>query len=254
VANEYDSMSYGEFALYYDQLMQDAPYENWMTFLEQALARYDLMPRHIADLGCGTGTMSILLHERGYKVTGVDLSEDMLAQAEAKLSAHSPRLRFLCQDLRELHLPEPCDLAISFCDTLNYITEEDDLRQVFARVKAQLRPGGVFLFDMHSIYKLREKLGQNVFYEVGEEVTYLWQSRFFEETATVEYDITFFALEDEEEQLYRRFHEYHVQRAYEIDTLRRLLTDAGFQTVEVYADFCWDVPTKTSERYFFVAK
>ncbi|ASS74761.1 hypothetical protein CIG75_07075 [Tumebacillus algifaecis] len=252
--SEQEHFSYGDFAQYYDRLMQDAPYDSWLTFFEQALARYDLMPRHIADLGCGTGTISLALYEQGYKVTGVDLSEDMLAQAGAKLTSHSPRLRFLCQDLRELHLPEACDLAVSFCDSLNYITDEADLGQIFARVKQQLRPNGVFLFDMHSLYKLREKLGQNVFYEVGEEVTYLWQSRFDEASSTVEYDITFFALEDDAEQLYRRFHEYHVQRAYELDTVKRLLKDAGFQTVEVYADFCWDVPTDLTERYFFVAR
>ncbi|MFD2169196.1 class I SAM-dependent DNA methyltransferase [Tumebacillus lipolyticus] len=246
--------SYGEFALFYDQLMADAPYQSWMVFLEEALTRNGLSPRHIADLGCGTGTISLMLHERGYKVTGVDLSEDMLAQAEAKLQAHSPRLRFLCQDVRELILPEKCDVAIAFCDGLNYILDEDSLGQAFARVKSQLRPGGMFLFDMHTIYKLREKLGQNVFYEVGEEVTYLWQSRYEQETATVEYDITFFAIEDEEEQLYRRFHERHVQRAYERSTVEQLLTDAGFQTVQVYADFGWDVPTESTERYFFLAR
>jgi SAM-dependent methyltransferase len=178
----------------------------------------------------------------------------MLMIAQSKVETHSPRLRFLCQDLRELQLPEPCDVAISFCDSLNYLTELEDLRQVFARVKQSLRPDGVFLFDVHSVYKLREKLGNNVFYEVGDEVSYLWQSRFDEEKTTVEYDITFFVLADEDEELYRRFQEVHVQRGYEVDVLRGLLQEAGFHTVEVYADFSWDVPTSTSERIFFVAK
>ena len=177
-----DRDAYGEFALFYDQLMQDAPYERWMAWFEEALERYQLQPRHIADLGCGTGTLSHAFFEQGFKVTGVDLSEEMLAIAESKREGHSPRLRFLCQDLRDLYLPEPCDIAVSFCDSLNYLTEADDLRAVFARTKAALRPGGVFLFDVHSVYKLREKLGQNVFYEVGDEVSYIWQSRYEEET------------------------------------------------------------------------
>jgi SAM-dependent methyltransferase len=248
-----DRDAYGEFALFYDQLMQDAPYERWMAWFEEALVRYQLQPRHIADLGCGTGTLSHAFFEQGFKVTGVDLSEEMLVIAESKREGHSPRLRFLCQDLRDLYLPEPCDIAVSFCDSLNYLTDGADLRAVFARTKAALRPGGVFLFDVHSVYKLREKLGQNVFYEVGDEVSYIWQSRYDEETTTVEYDITFFALE-EEEGLYRRFHEVHRQRAYEADLLRDLLHAAGFHTVEVYADFGWDVPTNHSERLFFVAK
>ena len=238
-----DRDAYGEFALFYDQLMQDAPYERWMSWFEEALVRYQLHPRHIADLGCGTGTLSHAFFEQGFKVTGVDLSEEMLAIAESKREGHSPRLRFLCQDLRDLHLPEPCDIAVSFCDSLNYLTEADDLRAVFARTKAALRPGGVFLFDVHSVYKLREKLGQNVFYEVGDEVSYIWQSRYEEMTATVEYDITFFALEADEG-LYRRFREVHRQRAYEADLLRDLLQAAGFHTVEVYAKH----PSRASSR------
>lgn len=251
---EYEESSYGEFAAYYDLLMGDAPYDRWMTFFETAVARYGLEPRHIADLGCGTGTISWLLQERGYKVTGVDLSEDMLAIAQSK-GEPSNRLRFLCQDLRELHLPEPCDLALSFCDSFNYLTEEADVQQSFVRVKKALRDGGVFLFDLHSPYKLREQLGDHVFYEVGEDVSYIWQSRFDPERVSVEYDITFFArAEEEEEELYRRFQEVHVQRAYEADLVIGWLLSAGFQTVEVYADFAWDVPNETSERLFFVAK
>jgi predicted TPR repeat methyltransferase len=246
-------LAYGDFAYYYDQLMKDAPYEKWMTFLEEAMARYGIRPRHIADLGCGTGTLSIPLAERGYTVTGVDLSEEMLSVACAKVESQTPRLRFFCQDLRELVLPEPVDLAFSFCDTLNYLTREEDVHQVFARVKEALRPNGLFMFDVHSVFKLREKLGQNVFYEVTDEVSYIWQSRFEEATATVEYDITFFALDDEEDELYRRFHEVHVQRAYEPEVLCDLLKSVGFSTVEVYADFGWDVPKETSERLFFVA-
>jgi SAM-dependent methyltransferase len=246
--------AYGEFAEYYDLLMQDAPYERWMTFLEQAMARYDLRPRHIADLGCGTGRLSLDLFQKGYTVTGVDLSEDMLMIAQSKLERPTPKVRFLCQDLRELVLPEPCDLAISFCDSLSYILEEDGLQAAFARVRQNLKPGGCFLFDVHSEYKLREKLGNNVFYEVGEDVTYLWQSRYDAEKSQVEYDITFFALEDEEDELYRRFQEVHVQRAYDVEVLRGMLRAGGFATVEVYADFAWDVPTNTSERLFFVAR
>lgn len=246
--------AYGEFAEYYDLLMRDAPYERWITFLEQAMARYNLRPRHIADLGCGTGTLALDLFQKGYRVTGVDLSEEMLMIAQSKLEMPSPQMRFLCQDLRELVLPEPCDMAISFCDSLNYILDEDGLRETFARVRQNLKPGGCFLFDVHTEYKLQEKLGNNVFYEVSDEVTYLWQSRYDAVAKQVEYDITFFAVEDEEEELYRRFHEWHVQRAYGQDVLRGLLQEVGFTTVEVYADFAWDVPNKTSERYFFVAR
>jgi len=250
---ESKELAYGDFAAFYDQLMHDAPYDHWMTFFEQALARYRAVPRHIADIGCGTGTLSLRLFEQGYKVTGIDLSEEMLIEAQNKAAHPSPRLRFLCQDMRELRLPEPCDVAVSFCDSLNYLLDAADVQQTFTQVRKALRPGGLFLFDMHSVHKLREKLGQNIFYEITDEVSYLWQSSFEAKTNTVEYDITFFALEDPQEELYRRFREVHKQRAYEIGDVRAMLAAAGFSTVEVYADFCWDVPHETSERLFFVA-
>jgi len=249
-----ENNAYGEFAAYYDRLMQDAPYDRWMTFFQQAMARYQKMPRHVADLGCGTGTLTVRLFAEGYKVTGVDLSEEMLIAAQDKVTAHSPRLRFLCQDLRELRLPELCDVAVSFCDAMSYLLSEADLKQTFERVRACLKPDGLFLFDLHSLYKLRETLGQQVFYDLGDDVSYVWQSRFDAATDTVEYDVTFFALEKEREGLYRRFREVHHQRAYEVEVVTELLRGAGFNTVEVYADFSWDVPTATAERLFFVAR
>lgn len=103
---------------------------------------------------------------------------------------------------------------------------------------------------MHTPYKLREKLGQNSFHEVHDEVAYIWQSRFDEERCEVEYDVTFFA--QEEDDLYRRFQEIHVQRASR-ETVERLLREAGFKTIVCGADFTWEEPRDWSERYFFLA-
>lgn len=252
---------YQDFAEFYDLLMQDAPYEQWVFFFDDTMNRIngknqpgnDTIPRlSLADLGCGTGTLSVKFFEKGHKVIGVDLSEEMLAQAQAKLEHPTPFLRFLQQDVRSLHLPEKVDGAVSFCDSFNYLLEEADLLQAFRAVRSQIKPQGFFLFDMHSPYKLREKLGENTFYEIDEEVAYIWQSHFDSKRCQVQYDVTFFALAEED--LYRRFNETHEQRAYPRETIQRLLGEAGFSEVECGADFAWAEPTDSSERYFFLAR
>lgn len=252
-----ERVMYRDFAEFYDELMQDAPYDEWLRLFEDRLAsetggRRAAAPWKVADLGCGTGTFSIRLFKKGYQVYAVDLSEEMLAQAQAKLPHPTPFLRFLQQDVRHLRLPEQVDCAVSFCDALNYLLEEDDLLQAFRAIRSQLKAGGWFLFDMHTPYMLQEELGQQTFYDVREDVAYIWQSRFDAERCQVEYDVTFFA--HVEDDLYRRFQETHWQRAYPQETIERLLREAGFAHVEAGADFRWQEPAETAKRYFFCAK
>lgn len=250
---------YGEFAQFYDELMQDAPYDMWMRFFQETLDREARVRKGIAqgqlkvaDLGCGTGTLSIRLLEKGYQVYAVDLSDEMLARAQGKLAYPTPFLRFLQQDLRNLRLPELVDCAISFCDSCNYLLEEADLLQAFRSVRSQLKPDGWFLFDMHTPHKLREELGQQTFYDVRDEVAYIWQSRLDAGRCQVEYDVTFFAQVDQD--LYRRFQETHYQRAYPRDVVERLLREAGFVHVGHGADFQWGETADTAGRYFFLAR
>ncbi|GIM48357.1 methyltransferase [Collibacillus ludicampi] len=246
------NLVYGDFAEYYDLLMQDAPYDLWLQMFAEILDRYEIKPRIVADLGCGTGTISIRVAEQGYRVFAVDASEDMLAMAEGKREGKHLFPTFLQQDIRELHLPTCVDVAISFCDTLNYLLEEEHVQQTFHAVYRQLHHGGLFFFDMHTPYKLEHLLGDQVFYEVRPEIAYIWQSSFDGTRCLVEYDITFFA--EVGDGLYRRFQEQHLQRAYPCERVVEWLYDAGFQTVEVFADFSFEKPTDTSERWFFVAR
>jgi ubiquinone/menaquinone biosynthesis C-methylase UbiE len=247
-----EQLVYRDFAEYYDLLMQDAPYDEWIQWVRQVLDRYRIHPQVVADLGCGTGTLSLRLAEQGFRVYAIDASEDMLAVAEGKRTGHSRSLMFLQQDIRQLRLPTAVDLALSFCDTLNYLLEDEHVRQTFHAVFCQLNDGGIFVFDMHTPYKLKHRLGNQVFYEIRPEIAYIWESSFDENRCLVEYDLTFFA--EVEDGLYRRFHERHLQRAYADEEIRQWLFDAGFQTVDLFADFRWEQPTETSERWFFVAR
>ncbi|SFE21579.1 Methyltransferase domain-containing protein [Paenibacillus algorifonticola] len=250
--------SYGEFAAVYDELMSDMPYEDWLWFTEQCWERYG-KPGVIADLGCGTGSIAIPLALTGMQVYGIDLSEDMLTVArskwdEALSAAHGVRTGsaiWLQQDMRELELGAPVDAVISFCDCVNYLTEEADVIAAFEAVYAALRPGGVFLFDVHPKAQLIRYAEEQPFVLDEDKAAYIWTCELDEERCEIEHHLTIFAHESGER--FHRFEEMHVQRAYEADWMAEQLQAAGFSKVERFADFKLEPQNESSERLFFAA-
>lgn len=228
--------------------MVDAPYEDWVRFAESEWARYGIKPEKVMDLACGTGNISILLARRGYDVTGVDLSEEMLAIAEQKARSAGARVRLYRQDMSRFQAPERMDCVVCFCDSLNYLTDPRDVEQTFASVYRALRPGGIFLFDVHSLYKIREIFGNETFHWVDDDLVYIWDCQ-LEESDEIYHFLTFFAKEDDG--LYRRFEETHVQRGYSAQQLQTWLVDAGFVNIRLQADFQNEPPVRSSERLFF---
>lgn len=241
------STSYTHLALVYDRLMADAPYDEWIKFAQEEWNRCGLQPQKVIDLACGTGTISILLAEAGYQVAGIDLSEEMLCVTQEKAQEKGLKLELYQQDMREFISPALVDSVICFCDSLNYITSSAGVKQTFDRVYHALKPGGVFLFDVHSLYKVREVFGDHTFTLTEDEISYIWECEFDGEDSVI-HDLTIFV---QEGQLYRRFDEFHVQRAYLMEDIVQWLRQSGFQEIQCYADFELQPPDETSERWFF---
>lgn len=250
--------SYGQFATVYDQLMEDMPYADWLGFARASWSRYG-MPATVVDLGCGTGSLSIPLARSGFHVYGIDLSSDMLSVARSKWDetpqlVARPRagsLRWLQQDMREWELQEPVDAVISFCDCLNYLTEEDDIEAAFRATYEGLRSGGSFLFDMHPQKQLIRYAEEQPFVLDERDVAYIWTCDFEEERCEIEHHLTIFSRDPDSK--FHRFEESHVQRAYDPDWIESALRRAGFQTVDRYADFELRPANGDSERLFFAA-
>nr|WP_027417702.1 class I SAM-dependent methyltransferase [Aneurinibacillus terranovensis] len=238
----------------YDHLMADAPYDQWMRFVMQAWRAAGTNPKRVAELGCGTGAFTRFLLEADVDVWGVDLSADMLAVAREKIAVSHPRARvhFIQQDIRQLHLDETMDSVVSFCDTLNYITDEGGIPRVFSRVYEALKTGGTFLFDVHTPYKICDVFGDETFHCVDDEVSYIWESSFDEKKQAVHHELTLFV--QQADGLYRRFQETHIQQSYKIGLLARWLKEAGFEIVSITADFTSSPVEEESERAFFVAR
>ncbi|MFD3447665.1 class I SAM-dependent DNA methyltransferase [Microbacteriaceae bacterium 4G12] len=240
-------MSYERFAFLYDELMSDVPYEKWVEFVE----RYMEHKGSILDLACGTGNITLPLAKKGYNVVGVDLSEDMLAVAQQKLAEVGLFVPFYQQDMRELDLSQTFDCITIFCDSLNYLLEESSIQETFQKVWEHLRDDGLFLFDVHSLYKMHH-LFQNQTYTVNEEdVALIWNCFEGEHPDSVEHEMTFFV---RDEDIYRRFDEFHTQRTYPVESLLAWLEKAGFSVISVTGDFTEAKVTSETERIFIAAQ
>ncbi len=223
---------YKDLSFLYDAVMEEAPYEPWFQFLQNyfgSLTSFDFV-----DIGCGTGKFTTMLAENAHFVTGVDLSPEMLAIAnnrceEAKLT----NIRYLCQDARELELRAAVDVAVSTCDTLNYMLTEEDLEIVFGSVYRILKPGGWFGFDMLGNGR-GQKLRQGVWYDVDDNRVLLYETD-VSEVGRIDYDVLCFMKQDNA--LYRRFEEHHVQKLFNHQIITKLLLKSGFKPVVCLGDF-----------------
>jgi ubiquinone/menaquinone biosynthesis C-methylase UbiE len=245
--------AYQNFAQVYDLFMQDVPYEMWAEYIEAILGRFDLTPRLMADLGCGTGTITTIFAKKGIEMIGIDASEDMLTVAREKALENKVDILYLLQDMREFELYGTVDCIISLCDSLNYILKEEDLLQTFKWVNNYLNPKGLFIFDMNTEYKYKNILSTNTFAENLEDASYIWENDYDEEDEMNEYGMTFF-VKKAREHAYEKFEEQHYERMYSVESIKRLIEQAGMELLDIYDAFGFEKPRKDSERIYFVAR
>ncbi len=244
--------SYESFSEVYDKFMEDVPYDKWLDMLEKIWSKYNLKPNLILDLACGTGNMTIRLAQKGYDMIGVDLSEDMLLKAKEKAETKSLKnILFLNQDMREFELYGTVDSIICLCDSINYILEPDELFNVFKLVSNYLNPGGLFIFDINTIYKFENILGSSSFCETTENSAYIWENYYDREEMINEFYVNFFI--EKENGLYERFEEYHYEKGYSAEAVSLLLKKAGLNLMGIYDELSFKKPNDKSERIYFVA-
>ena len=206
----------------------------------------------VLDLGCGTGTITELLYEKGYDMIGVDSSEEMLQIALEKKFETRSDILYLCQDMRELDLYSTVGTVVSVCDSLNYLLMDEDVLQTFHLVNNYLFPGGIFIFDFNTIYKYEEVIGDTTIAENREDCSFIWENFYSCEDHINEYDVTVF--ERQEDDLYRRFTETHYQRGYTLEEMKTFLEMAGLIFVTALDEKTHEAPTETSERIYVIAR
>ncbi|GFI30734.1 cypemycin N-terminal methyltransferase [Lachnospiraceae bacterium] len=258
--------AYTGFARVYDLFMDNVPYGEWSRYLLSLLKEYGAKDGIVLELGCGTGKMTRLLSRAGYDMIGIDNSEEMLqmareAEYEAKeypaVQAESQSredILYLLQDMREFELYGTVKAVVSICDCVNYILEEEELLQVFRLVNNYLDPGGVFIFDLNTLYKYREVLGENVICENREEGSFIWENFYDEKEKLNQYDLTLFLREEESSPLYRKYEETHFQRGYELKQVKMLLEQAGMEVLAVYDGYTREPVRDDSQRVTVIAR
>ena len=243
--------AYGEFARVYDLFMDNIDYEKWADYIQKHLEEQGIRDGLVLELGCGTGTMTGLLAQKGYDMIGVDNSEEMLAEAMEKKMESDQDILYLLQDMQEFELYGTVRAVVSVCDSLNYLTEKEDLLQVFRLVNNYLDPGGVFLFDMNTIHKYRDILGDTTIAENRDEGSFIWDNTFDEENSLNYYELAMFL--PREDGLYEKCEELHCQKAYAESEIKDLIKEAGMELLAVYDAYTMNPATEESERLFFIA-
>lgn len=242
---------YKTFAKIYDEVMDESVYEDWLDFTTRHIGNES---QTILELACGTGILSVELANLGHKVTGLDLSEQMIALAKERTTDDDDLLSFEVGDMLNLKKTAQYDVVTCYSDSLCYMSDEDAVSTVFKEVYSTLKDEGTFLFDVHSIYKIEEEFSEYSYHYQTDDFAFLWESYPGEEPFSVEHFLTFFVKEKDQEELFKRYDELHEERTYTIDTYKTLLTKAGFRDVMVCADFTDDEPLDESKRWFFICK
>lgn len=233
--------SYSILAKYYDRLMGDFDYDAYVGFVKDKLSGEGV------DLACGSGEITVRLAKAGCRMTGIDLSSEMLNVAREKARRAGLDVKWVCQDMQELELNHKVDFVTAVCDGFNYIPP-DKLGALLKKIRGNLKSGGVLIFDVSSEYKLKNVLGNNLFCEDYDDVTYIWQNKL--RRNCVDMDVDFF--ERTENGLYRRVEETHRQYIHTKDFLESLLKDGWKREIYDGEKFCKVSPK--SKRLLFICR
>lgn len=246
-------MSYGVFSEFYDALTANVSYDTVSQVLSSLLTRYGKSRGLLLDLACGTGSVSVRLAKKGYEVIGVDLSPEMLSEAQNKAYSAGQNILFLCQDMTALDLYGTVDAAVCTLDGLCHLPNEESVFAALQKVSLFMNPGGVFLFDVNSVYKHRAVLGNNTFVYDTDDVYCVWQNTLLPDGVTVQMDLDFFEPVSDAGD-YVRQSERFTERAYPRETLEAMLKKAGFTVLDVFDGYSGKPAHDTSERLLFAVR
>ncbi len=221
---------YEKFAEVYDTLMNDIDYEQWSDYLYRLILNAPIEVKDVLEFGSGTGNITTRLAKKGYDMTAVDISEDMLTIADEKAQNEGLDITFYLGDMSNFSIAKRYDAVISACDTVNYLEDLDKIASFLEASYEVLNPGGILLFDINTETKFKKAIGDNTFVYNLDDVYCVWESQNKEDQ--LEYDITFFVKGDDGR--YDRYEEEQKQYAYEVKDIYKLLKRIGYKDIKVY--------------------
>ena len=248
-------MIYDMLAPIYDEINKDIDYSRWADFIESVIKKNKGFEEEnlILDLGCGTGRMTIELSKRGYDMTGVDYSTEMLdiARYEAEKESITDIL-WLNQDMRDFELYGTVGVAISCLDCMNHLTTNADFRKCLSLVHNYLVPEGLFIFDINGKKKFETVYSDNSYVIENESTMCVWQNFYNQKSHVCEFYIPLFSENDDGS--YTRYDEVQKERMYTLSGVKKMLSESGFEFLGAYSDFEFSNATDENERIYIAAK
>ncbi len=240
---------FSKVADYYDTLMKGIDYSDWVDYTVELFKRFGHKPERVLDLACGTGTATLELARRGFEVTAIDLSSEMLEILKKKKEAH--KIEIIKTDMQNFKLSHPVDAVTCFFDSINYLTEERELKRCFRCVYEALAEKGIFLFDMNTIYGLSKVWGTNTLIREIDNIYSVWRSVY---DASKHISTLYLTLFVGDGKFYKRVEEVHQERAYPMEKIEELLLKAGFSTVDIFAHMTTSIFLDISSRVMIAAE
>ena len=239
---------YTSLARFYEKILFDKNYDSWTDYVV-SLLKSQTTSKNGLDVACGSGILTRKLKKQGFSVVGIDVSEDMLFEAQRIANEENLSIKFLKQDMRNLKSFEKVGFITVINDGINYVNQSD-IEKTFKRFYTALNSQGVLIFDVSSEYKLKNVLSNNVFCDNSEDVSYIWFNELDESKNLVNIDLTIFEKNNDS---YIRYDESQTQYIHDINSIVNALNSAGFKSVKTLDKFGNELQ-KDSDRILFIAK
>ena len=242
---------YKDFALVYDRLMRDVDYTAWadhyLALLRLAGINEGAL---VTECACGTGSLTLPLSAH-CRITGLDLSQEMLSQAALKLKQAGRQVPLICQDMQQLKVHKPQDAVLCTCDGVNYLTNDKGLARFFSAAYHALRPGGALVFDVSSFYKLSQQLGDKTLTRTTDDCHYIWYNCWQPQASLLHMQLHVYTRASDLRFDY--FVEDQRQRAYTPDELTLALKLAGFERIQAFGELTFRAPQAQDKRLHVLA-
>lgn len=243
---------YGIFSQFYDELTNNVDYEKRADYFRTLLMRYGVKKgATLLDIGCGTARLSLELVKAGFDVIGIDPAPEMLCEARNNAYDAGADIMLLCQSAEELDLYDTVDCALSTLDVINHLENEEAVKEAFYKAGLFMNPNGVFIFDINTVYKHREILGDNAFVFETDDVYCVWQN-YLNEDDSVDISLDFF--EEDEDGTYIRTTEEFTERAYSSKNIEKWLKEADFEIIDIFDDMTFSPLREDSQRAVIAAR
>lgn len=242
---------YSYFADFYDTLTENAEYEKRADYIIKLLEKHQHPSGVTLDLACGTGTLTLMLRQKGLDIFGIDSSTDMLTIAQQKAFEADENIMYLHQKMEALNLYGNIDTCICSLDSINHLTSRNAVIDTFKGISKYLSPNGLFMFDANTVYKHKYILGDNCYIYDTEKVFCAWQNNYYEKDFRVVITLDFFIPDKNN---YQRFTEQFSEYAYTRQMMEEMLEEAGLKIEAVYDDLSFSEPNEKSQREIYVIR